>query len=271
MATRFLLDRAPQGVATKQVTFKKLTGEVTVIDPKVVDEKDADIIGRLDANQGKFKGGKECGYIQFNPKDEGTAYDLYEKSKGDIIGYFLVQGGGLIAVEKAKAPVPLFLIIIIAVVALLAVIGGILIGSGVLGKGSNGDDATDVPAASSEITIADGEPFDGTIDNGKDNTESETRFIEFPAFTTVYVQQGTTIDLVNPESNHVYFKYTILENDTVLYESDYIAPGQKYAWDATGYITGTGEHSVVFSVSTISVDDQQPRNGAEFAVTAVVS
>ena len=69
----------------------------------------------------------------------------------------------------------------------------------------------------------------------------------------------------------MYFKYTILENDTVLYESDYVAPGQKYAWDATNYITGAGEHSVVFSVSTIGVDDRQPRNGAEFAVTAIVS
>lgn len=29
--------------------------------------------------------------------------------------------------------------------------------------------------------------------------------------------------------------------------------------------------AVVFSVSTVGVDDQQPRNGAEFAVTAVVS
>lgn len=47
-----------------------------------------------------------------------------------------------------------------------------------LGKGSNTDGVADVPAASSEITITDGEPFDGTIDNGKDNTEQETRFIE---------------------------------------------------------------------------------------------
>ena len=108
------------------------------------------------------------------------------------------------------------------------------------------------------------------MDNGKTDSE-EMRFIEFPAFTTIYVSPDSTVDLVNPESNHVYFKYTILENDEVLYESDYIAPGQKYAWQASDYITGAGEHAVVFSVSTVGVDDQQPRNGAEFAVTAVVS
>mgnify|MGYP003271573183 CR=1 FL=1 len=76
--------------------------------------------------------------------------------------------------KRTKAAIPLFLIIIIAAIALLAVVGGILVGTGVLGKGSNTDGVADVPAASSEITIADGEPFDGTIDNGKDNTEQET-------------------------------------------------------------------------------------------------
>jgi hypothetical protein len=80
--------------------------------------------------------------------------------------------------KRTKAAIPLFLIIIIAAIALLAVVGGILVGTGVLGKGSDTDGVADVPAASSEITIADGEPFDGTIDNGKDNTEQETRFIE---------------------------------------------------------------------------------------------
>lgn len=79
--------------------------------------------------------------------------------------------------KRTKAAIPLFLIII-AAIALLAVVGGILVGTGILGKGSNTDGVADVPAASSEITIADGEPFDGTIDNGKDNTEQETRFIE---------------------------------------------------------------------------------------------
>ena len=129
---------------------------------------------------------------------------------------------------------------------------------------------SDASSASSEIVIADGEAYDGTMDNGKTDSE-EMRFIEFPAFTTIYVSPDSTVDLVNPESNHVYFKYTILENDEVLYESDYIAPGQKYAWQASDYITGAGAHAVVFSVSTVGVDDQQPRNGAEFAVTAVVS
>ena len=74
---------------------------------------------------------------------------------------------------------------------------------------------SDASSASSDIVIADGEAYDGTMDNGKTDSE-EMRFIEFPAFTTIYVSPDSTVDLVNPESNHVYFKYTILENDEVL-------------------------------------------------------
>lgn len=270
MSTRYFLSAVPDGIKTQKVLFKNLPNKVVVIDPKEVDEADADILGRLDKDQKKFKA-DDGDYIQFESEDESTRYNLYENPKGVTVGYLLVKDGGLIAVEEKKAVSPI-LFLVIGALAVLAIVLGILIGTGVLGKG--GSDAAvsgGSVAASSEITIADGEPFDGTIDNGKDDTESETRFIEFPAFTTVYVQPGTTIDLVNPETNHVYFKYTILENDNVLYESDYIAPGQKFAWDATDYIKGAGDHAVVFSVSTISVDDQQPRNGAEFAVTAVVS
>lgn len=262
MATRYLLDHAPESVKVKYVKFKKMPGEVIVVDPKDVDLDEVEVIGRVDMRQGKFKGGEECGYIQFDHEDEDTAYDLYKKSKGKVVGYLLARDGGVIAVEKESSFILLILFL------LLLTILGIVFGSKWLTHSSSDSDVMPVPV---EIKVADGTSFDGTIDNGKDSIENEIRFIEFPAFTTIYVQQGTTIDLVNPETNHVYFKYTILENDTVLYESDYVAPGQKYAWDATNYITGAGEHSVVFSVSTIGVDDRQPRNGAEFAVTAIVS
>lgn len=262
MATRYSLDHVPESVKVKYVKFKKMPGEVIVVDPKDVDLDEVEVIGRVDMRQGKFKGGEEYGYIQFDHEDEDTAYDLYKKSKGKVVGYLLVRDGGVIAVEKESSFILLILFL------LLLTILGIVFGSKWLTHSSSDSDVMPVPV---EIKVADGTPFDGTIDNGKDSIENEIRFIEFPAFTTIYVQQGTTIDLVNPETNHVYFKYTIFENDTVLYESDYVAPGQKYAWDATKYITGAGEHSVVFSVSTIGVDDRQPRNGAEFAVTAIVS
>ena len=197
-----------------------------------------------------------------------TRYAVKEKASGDILGYLPLETGELVGIVREKEK-PI-LLLIIAVIAALVLLVALITASLYKMVNKPLDGGSDASSASSEIVIADGEAYDGTMDNGKTDS-GEMRFIEFPAFTTIYVSPDSTVDLVNPESNHVYFKYTILENDEVLYESDYIAPGQKYAWQASDYITGAGEHAVVFSVSTVGVDDQQPRNGAEFAVTAVVS
>lgn len=74
MATRYLLDHAPESVKVKYVKFKKMPGEVIVVDPKDVDLDEVEVIGRVDMRQGKFKGGEEYGYIQFDHEDEDTAY-----------------------------------------------------------------------------------------------------------------------------------------------------------------------------------------------------
>lgn len=268
MATKFYLAEIPDDFPATNVKFENMTKPLLAIPAKMVDGKPITIVGYINAGQKKYKA-NDYGFVEFNDnganfaqfKDANmdTRYSVKEKASGDILGYLPLETGELVGIvcEKEKP----ILLLIIAVIAALVLLVALITAS--LYKMVNS-------SASSEIVIADGEAYDGTMDNGKTDS-GEMRFIEFPAFTTIYVSPDSTVDLVNPESNHVYFKYTILENDEVLYESDYIAPGQKYAWQASDYITGAGEHAVVFSVSTVGVDDQQPRNGAEFAVTAVVS
>lgn len=113
MATRYLLDHAPESVKVKYVKFKKMPGEVIVVDPKDVDLDEVEVIGRVDMRQGKFKGGEECGYIQFDHEDEDTAYDLYKKSKGKVVGYLLARDGGVIAVEKESSFILLILFLLL--------------------------------------------------------------------------------------------------------------------------------------------------------------
>lgn len=156
MATLYSLDHAPESVKVKYVKFKKMPGEVIVVDPEDIDLDDVEVIGRVDMRQGKFKGGKECGYIQFNHEDEDTAYELYKKSKGKVIGYLFTKDGGVIAVEK-KSFIPLFFLLL-----LLLIVAGTVFGSMLLAKNTPNSDAA---SASSEITIAYGTPFDGSIDN----------------------------------------------------------------------------------------------------------
>lgn len=102
MSTRYFLSAVPDGIKTQKVSFKSLSAKVVVIDPKEVDESDADILGRLDKDQKKFKT-DDGDYIQFESEDESTRYNLYAKPKGVTVGYLLVKDGGLIAVEEKKA------------------------------------------------------------------------------------------------------------------------------------------------------------------------
>lgn len=278
MATKFYLAEIPDDFPATNVKFENMTKPLLAIPAKMVDGKPITIVGYINAGQKKYKA-NDYGFVEFNDngadfaqfKDANmdTRYSVREKVSGDILGYLPLETGELVGIVREKEK-PI-LLLIIAVIAALVLLVALITASlyKMVNKPLDGS-GSDASSASSEIVIADGEAYDGTMDNGKTDSE-EMRFIEFPAFTTIYVSPDSTVDLVNPESNHVYFKYTILENDEVLYESDYIAPGQKYAWQASDYITGAREHAVVFSVSTVGVDDQQPRNGAEFAVTAVVS
>lgn len=278
MATKFYLANMPDDFPATKVKFGNMSKSLPAIPADMVDGKPITIVGYINTDQKKYKA-NDYGFVEFN--DDGanvvqfkdanmdTRYAVKEKASGDILGYLPLETGELVGiVREKKKPI---LLLIIAVIAALVLLVALITASlyKMMNKPFDGS-GSDASSASSEIVIADGEAYDGTMDNGKTDS-GEMRFIEFPAFTTIYVSPDSTVDLVNPESNHVYFKYTILENDEVLYESDYIAPGQKYAWQASDYITGAGEHAVVFSVSTVGVDDQQPRNGAEFAVTAVVS
>lgn len=258
------LHKIDDEIKTKNVSFKNLDDKVLVIHPDEVDEDKSTIIGYVDVSQKKFKDNqKYC--IRLGLGDDEAYFDVMRKAQGKVIGYLPVDAGEndiYIAVTKDSAPI-ILIIILLAVAA--AIIGTAVM---VLKPPA----ASDVSAASgSEIMLADGEPFDGNVDNGQVESAEETNYIEIPGYSDIYVSKGSTVDLANPEGNGVYFKYTITENGNAIYESDYIKPGEKIAWNATDYISGAGEHSLIFEVSTISVETQQPCNGATFAVTAYVS
>ena len=254
----------PDDVKTKDLSFKALDDKLTVIKPKELDEDEITVVGYVDVEQDEYDGDQEC-CIYLGKGDDKKPFDVYRKSKLKVVGYLPVEGEDTyIAVVK---PRNLFLLILLGVgiIAVLAMLMVFAFGH----KDTSSDDSTN---SKPEITIASGEPFDGNIDNGQATPEeAEMKYIEVPGYSEIYVTPGTTVDLANPESNNVYFKYTITEDDTVLYETDYIKPGEKIDWNAAQNIIGSGEHSLIFAITTLSVGTQEPCNGATFAVTAHVS
>lgn len=84
------------------------------------------------------------------------------------------------------------------------------------------------------------------------------------------ISKDSLVQLKNPEGNEVYLKYTVSEGDTVIYESDYISPGESVAWHAGEDLEGLGEHDLSFFVSTLSVSTLEPKNTATILVKANV-
>ena len=202
---QLFLRKISDEIKTKNVSFKNLDDKVLVIHPDEVDEDKCAILGYVDVSQKKFKDNqKYC--IRLGLGDDEAYFDVMSKKSGKVIGYLPVDAGEndiYIAVTKDSAPI-ILIIILLAVAA--AIIGTAVM---VLKPPA----ASDVSAASgSEIMLADGEPFDGNVDNGQVESAEETNYIEIPGYSDIYVSKGSTVDLANPEGNGVYFKYTITEN-----------------------------------------------------------
>lgn len=240
----------------KMVPFMHLGNKkVTLIKKKVLDKDKINVVGYLNCNGKPYtKEEQEADLVTVN----GSEFELLKKKCGSLMGYLPVDGkGNYVAVCHHN----LFLILFLGglLLALLAA-GFFMFG--------NNKPAEEEPKA--PIIVADGEDYDGNINNGELDKEDDARYIEIPGYTGIYVSPESYVDLVNPESNHVYFKYTVTEGEKTLYESDYIAPGKKIAWKASDYIKGAGQHDLIFEVSTVSVDTEAACNGATFNVTATV-
>lgn len=239
----------------KKVSFKNLDDKVTLIKKDVLDKDKIHIVGYINVNGKEYVDGhQDIDIVTIQDKK----FEVLDKKHGSLMGYLPVEGeGNFIAVFHHNW----FLLLI-----LLGLLLGILLGAFFLFGNRSEEPGEDKPP----IVIADGKDYDGDISNGEIEKEDDVRYIEIPGYSGIYVSPESYVDLVNPESNHVYFKYTIKEDENVLYESDYIEPGKKLEWKASDYIKGAGDHNLIFEVTTISVDTQEPCNGATFNVVATV-
>lgn len=175
MATKFYLAEIPDDFPATNVKFENMTKPLLAIPPKMVDGKPITIVGYIDAGQKKYKA-NDYGFVEFNDngadfaqfKDANmdTRYSVREKVSGDILGYLPLETGELVGIVREKEK-PI-LLLIIAVIAALALLVALITASlyKMVNKPLDGS-GSDASSASSEIVIADGEAYDGTMDNGK--------------------------------------------------------------------------------------------------------
>lgn len=70
---------------------------------------------------------------------------------------------------------------------------------------------------------------------------------EIPLYVSFNLDKEETINLSNPISNTVDFKYEIYEDNNLLFSTNYIKPGNVETITMSNYIS-TGEHNLIFKI-----------------------
>lgn len=100
--------------------------------------------------------------------------------------------------------------------------------------------------------------------------------IEIPGYKSITIPAGTTdvkVDLMNPETNHVYFQISFYLPDTeeTIYTSKLIKPGQHIYEITLEHSMEKGEYPLTVKYATYSADEAMtPKNGADVNCTLIV-
>ena len=91
--------------------------------------------------------------------------------------------------------------------------------------------------------------------------------IKIPGYSYITIPKETAnvnVVLLNPEGNPCYFKFEIVLDATgeTLYESKLVPPGQAITNITLSKAFAAGEYDITIKVSTFSLENQSPMNGA---------
>ena len=177
------------------------------------------------------------------PETDRYVYEVSKNTtKGVTIGYICVGDDKYIRI--AKRPTALLLLLI----PILCVSFFFLINT-----------------ASPDVSSPKTEGVDslGDIKNGKISQAGQGE-IEMVGYSEISVSsKNPTVELINPSSNDVYFKYIIKdkkEGETV-FESELIQPGKAYLWDVRSALS-TGKYTLDFYIQTFDVETLSNCEGA---------
>lgn len=111
-------------------------------------------------------------------------------------------------------------------------------------------------------------------DVNNEDTAGATAGISIPGYTSMVFESGKTtqkVNMGNPKGNSCYFVITLkLSDGKVLYESDYLEPGQGLSQIKLKTSLPAGEYTAVAQYSCYSLEDKSPLNGASSEFKLIV-
>lgn len=162
-------------------------------------------------------------------------------------------------------------------VILLIIILLLIAGSITLGLNWNnwfGNQPTDAPTASQgepDIDPNAGE-WMGQQPEDKGGAATGIKIPGYPSITLPANQTDVTVALLNPEGNPCYFAFELVLKDTgeTLYKSKLVPPGQAITSITLSRALDAGEYDATIKISTTSLADQSPMNGANVETVLIV-
>lgn len=153
-------------------------------------------------------------------------------------------------------------------ILLAAVVVTVMFAAYVLGQRSV--ENTNTNGIAIEENVSD---WDGSLKNVAGN---ESTGIKIPGYGQLTVDAGEkdwNITLVNLKDNNCYFQYsiTIGDEETPIYESDYIEPGKAITEFEVADALDAGEYDMYLNIATYSMDGNNTRlNGASVKADLLV-
>ena len=157
-------------------------------------------------------------------------------------------------------------IVIIVILLLLLLFGGIFVGMN--WNKWFGEQGVQPVQTSQPDTSVDIDPNAGDWTGSKpEDKQPSSKGIKIPGYPSITIaadSKNVTMALLNPEGNPCYFKFEIVLKDTdeTIFESKYVEPGKAITDVELTKPLSAGEYPATIKISTLSLDGENPLNGA---------
>lgn len=108
------------------------------------------------------------------------------------------------------------------------------------------------------------DPNAGIATSQDEDKPEGIRIPGYPAITIPAGETEVTMNLMNPEGNPCYFTFELVLTDTdeTIYTSKMVEPGKSITNVTLSKALDAGEHPAMIKISTASLTDGSPMNGA---------
>ncbi|MGN0462361.1 MAG: hypothetical protein ACI4HZ_07950 [Ruminococcus sp.] len=153
-------------------------------------------------------------------------------------------------------------IVIAVIIILLLVAGGVVLALN-FGNWFGEESAPTTQSTTMEVDPNAGQ-YNGQQPEDKGGEAEGIKIPGYPSITIPANKEDVTVALLNPDGNPCYFVFELVLKDTeeTLYKSKLVPPGQAITDITLSKPLTAGEHNAVIKISTYSLEDQSPMNGA---------